>query len=373
MRITGVEAIPIEVPLRPSSEPGGLAPYVGNDESIESVRRMLVRIETDGGVVGWGELWPDAALSVPATKATIETDVAERVVGTPVWNVEPLAEAFAREYFDARSFVGAVEVAMWDAHGKHLGVPLYQLLGGRCRETVPVAYLMGILDADRSREHARWATEQGFEVLKTKGGNDWRSDVDRLVAIHDAVGGGVDLRLDPNQGWAFGEAVRVAARLERRGVDLQYLEQPIRTDAATELARLRSRVRSPIAANEDTYRPGGLRRLCEAGAVDAAVVDLVPSGGISGVRRLAAVAAEYGVSLAHHNAFDLGIKTAAILHTVAATPAFDLAADTVYYAIGDDVVAEPFDPAGGSMAVPEGPGLGVQVDEDRVEALRIDA
>ncbi|MFB6217669.1 MAG: mandelate racemase/muconate lactonizing enzyme family protein, partial [Halobacteriaceae archaeon] len=182
---------------------------------------------------------------------------------------------------------------------------------------------LGILGPEESAEYARRAHEEGYPVLKTKAGRDWREDVERLAAMHEATDGQMDLRVDPNQGWTLDEAVRVGAALEDRGVYLQYMEQPIRVDAHDSLARLRERLRQPIAPNEDTYRPHNLRRVVERGAADAVVVDMVPAGGITGLRQIAGIAEDAGVSLVHHSA-GLGVKHAAMLHAVSGLPGFSL-------------------------------------------------
>ena len=107
-------------------------------------------------------------------------------------------------------------------------------------------------------------------------------------------------------------------------------------------------------------------------AIDVGVVDIIPSGGILGMKRYAGLADEIGISLSHHCAFDLGVKTAAVLHAVSSTPAINLAPDTIYYAWEDDIIETPFEIEQGQMTVPDEPGLGVTVDEEKVEQYRID-
>jgi len=369
VQITDLEAIPVSMEVTPKSE-GGIAPYRTNHGCVETVDRMLVRLDTDEGITGWGEM--RTTLSPTTTKVTLEHDIAPEVVGRSVWDIEWFTDSFFYEYMDVNPYLGGIEMAMWDALGRKLEVPLYKLLGGKGMDAVPVAYAVGILDDEESREHARRALDDGYGVLKTKGGRDWQRDVERVVAMHDAVDGQLEFRLDPNQGWNFEDAVRVGARLEDAGVYLQYLEQPIRIDSYGTLANLRNRLRTPIAVNEDTYFQRNLLHIAQHDGIDVGVVDIVPSGGIRGVKRLAGIAADAGISLSHHCGFDLGIKTAAVLHTVASTPAINLAPDTVYYSWADDVIESKHAVEDGAIAVPDGPGLGVTVDESKVEEYRID-
>jgi L-alanine-DL-glutamate epimerase-like enolase superfamily enzyme len=391
MQVTGVETIPVEVPVKRHGEPYGIAPYVGgnrlrelpdslsfeealeaNEEATESGKKLLVRLETDEGVTGWGEV------KVPTMRTgqtLIEELVEPEVVGRSVWEMEGLVDTFASfstmYYTDVTSYVGAVEMAMWDALGKHLGKPVHQLVGGKTRDTVPVAFCLGLLTPEESREYARFALEEGFSVLKTKGSRYWRTDVERIEAMHDEVDGRLEFRLDPNQLWQFEDAVRVGAMLEDAGIYLQYMEQPIRVDSFGTLKRLRQRLKTPIAVNEDAYFQRNLSMAASQDAVDAAVVDLVPAHGILGLKRLAGVASDFGISLAHHSNFDLGIKNAAKLHTIATTPAVNLPIDTVYYAYEDYILENPLEIEDGRFVVPDEPGLAA-VDESKVEQYRLD-
>lgn len=190
--------------------------------------------------------------------------------------------------------------------------------------------------------------------------------------MHNAVDGELAFRIDPNQGWTFDETVRAGAMLEDDGIYLQYLEQPCRIDTYGTYERLRQRLRQPIAVNEDSYFPRNLYYICERSAADVACVDLVPAGGLRAVRNQIAVAAEAGLSVTHHNGFDLGIKQAAVLQLYASTPALNLPPDSVYYGWADSILGEPLTIEDGSMAIPEGPGLGISVDESAVDNYRID-
>ncbi|WP_121743264.1 mandelate racemase/muconate lactonizing enzyme family protein [Natronorubrum halophilum] len=384
MEITGVEAFAVNMNVV-DLEDGGLSPYVTNHGAVEDVDRVLVRVDTDEGISGWGEM--RVFLSPKTTVTTLEDGVAPIIEGHSPFEVESLRRLLFIEYTNVDMFFSAVEMACWDIVGKDLEKPIYELLGGWTApgtttrrmdteydqtNTVDTAYCLGILPLEESRAHAATALDEGFDVLKTKAGRDWKRDVERIVAMDDEVDGRLEFRLDPNQGWRLDEAVRVGAALADAGVYLQYLEQPIQVDSHRSLARLRQRTPQPIAPNEDTYIAHNLRELIEHGALDVAVVDMTPAGGISGLRQLAAIAEDAGIPMAHHCAFDLGIRTAAILHAVSGIPGFTLPPDTVYYAWEDDVIEEPFEIDNGAIAVPDEPGLGITVDEDRVAEYRID-
>lgn len=388
MEIESIEAIPVEVPIVDLDEHLGIGPYVTNHGRVETVQRILVRVDTDEGISGWGEVRP--FLSPGATVAVIEEGVAPLVEGMSPFEVETLRRRVFIEYNNADMFFAPVETACWDVVGKALDLPVYQLLGGwtartqttrRHREhvgeehgedrAVEVAFCLGILSPEESAAKAEEALEAGFSVLKTKAGRDWREDVERVVAMHEAVDGRLEFRVDPNQGWTFDQAIRVGAALSEAGVYLQYAEQPVRVDTHRELAKLGQRLPQPIAPNEDTYIEHNLRSMLHEAAMDAAVLDLTPAGGISGLRQQAAIVEDAGIPFTHHCAFDLGIRTAAILHAVYGLPGFELPPDSVYYGWEGDVIESPFELDDGQYHVPDGPGLGVTVDQDAIEEYRI--
>ncbi|MFC7047230.1 mandelate racemase/muconate lactonizing enzyme family protein [Halobacteriaceae archaeon GCM10025711] len=371
MPIAKVEAIPLEMEVTPLSEDWGLAPYRSNHAAVESVTRVLVRLETTDGLVGWGEMLATLS-SAEATVTVLEEVIGPEVVGRPVGDIQSFVESFYFPYVKVQPYIGAVEMALWDLLGKRHGAPVHALLGGATTDRVSMAYCVGMLPPEESRAHARKAHDAGYPALKTKAGPDWREDVDRLVAMADEVDGDLEFRLDPNQGWSFEDAIRAGAALEDAGVYLQYLEQPVEIDTYGTYRSLRTRLRTPIAVNEDTYFRRNLYNLLREDAIDVAVVDIVPAGGILRMKGLAGMAAEAGVSLSHHNGFDLGVKTAAVLHAVATTPAITLPPDTVYYAWEDAIIENPFEVIDGAMAVRDDPGLGVTVDETAVERFRTD-
>lgn len=388
MEITGVTARTVDMPLVDLDEPLGVGPYVTNHGQIDTMERVLVRVDTDEGVSGWGEM--RVFLSPKATEAVIEDGIGPLIIGQSPFELEGLRRRVFIEYTNLEVFFAAVETACWDIVGKTLERPIYELLGGwtapqqtnaQHRDTVGTgtdtnrgvefAFCLGILSPEESRVKAREALEAGFSVIKTKAGRNWQQDIERIRAMHDEVDGQLEFRLDPNQGWTPDQAVRVGATLEDAGIYLQYMEQPIRTDTHKSLFALRNRLRQPIAPNEDTYIPHNLRQLIESGALDVAVLDLTPLGGITGLRQQVGIAEDAGVPVAHHCAFDLGIRTAAILHATYSIPGITLPSDTTYYAWEDDVIESPFTVEDGCMVVPDEPGLGVDINMDMVEKYTI--
>ena len=385
MEITNVETYAVEMPVRPLAEPGGVSPYMGSTDAFEeyqaggettggtqTTQRTIVELQTDGDVTGWGETRTVLARGPGGPRSArtiIEEAVAPVVTGMEVGAAGAFVDdpAFRYEYIDLSPFVAPVEMAMWDAYGKALDEPVHRLLGGKQTDAVECACCLGILDLPETRRKAQEFHDMGFSVLKTKASRDWAHDVDRVAAIDDATDGGLDVRLDPNQEWTFEDAVRVGAHLEQRGLFVEYLEQPIRTDTVGTYRTLRERLRQPIGVNEDMYHKHNLFALVREDAIDVAVLELIAAGGIVPLRRLAALGAEAGISMSHHSSFDLGLKTAAKVHAIAATPAINLPMDVVYYSLADDILVDPFEIVDGAITVPDEPGLGVTVDREKLE------
>lgn len=389
MHVTDIELIPVGIPTRPLEDELGLAPYIGGGDvnklpeelgfaealdqldHVEQTRDVvLVRVDTDAGITGWGELpfYPEQA------RMALETVIKPNLVGRPVWDIEPFVSAAAPGEYQRpyHLYVGGVEMALWDAMGKEAGKPVYELLGGKRYDSAPIAYCLGLLSPEESRRKAREAREHGFSVLKTKASRYWQTDVKRIIAMHDEVDGQLEFRLDPNRQWSVNQALRVGRKLDAAGVHLQYMEQPIAGDSFDQFASLRERLAQPIAINEDAYSPVNIYQSLMRNAIDVAVVDLQPAGGILRMKRLAMLGSLGTISLAHHSDHDLGLKNAAKLHLMASTPEFDLPADSTYYAAEADVLAEPLELENGRLRVPDRPGLAGAVDEETVAEYRID-
>jgi L-alanine-DL-glutamate epimerase-like enolase superfamily enzyme len=387
-----METIPVGVPVKSLNESYGLSPYIAGgrlrdvpdsltfEEALERVesatdrgKKLLIKIDTENGITGWGEV---KVPTMRTGKVLIEELIEPKLIGREVNDIESFVDEFryfsSMYYTDITSYIGGVEIALWDALGKELQKPVHELIGGKTRDSIPIAYCLGLMSPEESRKHARFAYEHGFSVLKTKGSRYWRQDVERIKAMHDEVDGQLEFRLDPNQLWSVDEAVRVGAKLEDSGIYLQYMEQPIRIDSFGTLERLRERLRTPIAVNEDAYFPRNIAMASAKDAIDAAVVDLVPAKGILGFKRLMGVADDFGISLAHHSNFDLGIKNAAKLHAIASTPNFNLPIDSVYYAYEDYLLEEPLEIEDGRMNVPTKPGLAGKINQDKIEEYRLD-
>ncbi|MEA4907423.1 MAG: mandelate racemase/muconate lactonizing enzyme family protein [Anaerolineaceae bacterium] len=375
MKIEQIELFVVRIPLIPITA-GGIAPYRGHNlppgQGLTSAASCIYKVVTDDGLVGWGETNPVVNFSFH--RALFEEVLRPALIGSDPLNREEICRkispSFAPPLF-SRSLLAGIDMACWDILGQAANRPVYDLLGGMIRERVGIAYCIGIFEEEATREKILSIREQGFPTLKIKGGGDVVSDVQRTFAAREHTGPEMNLRIDMNQGYDFTQAARFLNSTE--SLDLEYIEQPLPVNQFDAMAALRSRCKTPVAINEDCYIPHNLFEFIRQKAIDLAVVDLDPLGGISALVKVANYCAEAGLPLAHHCGFDMGIKLAAILQVYAARPALSHAVDSTYMGHADDILVEPIQIVEGHYLVPQGPGLGVTVDEDKIRRYSLES
>jgi L-alanine-DL-glutamate epimerase-like enolase superfamily enzyme len=361
MKIAGVESFLVEVPQKYP-----IAPYHSRYRPQSSTKALLVRLEADDGLVGWGET-PQRYLGEQLTGREAEW-LRPLLVGRDPTAIEAL---HADRILDGGYVESAVEMACWDLTGKRYGLPLYRLLGGFCRHDIELAACMGICPPQQAAEIARYYVEAGFTTLKTKAGRDPSEDLAMAKAIRDEVGDRLKLRIDPNTGYSPEQCLALAKDLEP--YHLEYFEQPMPEEMLAESARIRQQTSTPLALNESVTTFERVRKILDLKAAQYLLPDTYQSGGIWPVKLIADLAAEAGVICIVHCAHDLGLKTAAMLHLAASTPNFPLANDCTYYGLVEDISKNPFVIERGHIRCPESPGLGVEVDLAKVRRYQLAA
>jgi L-Ala-D/L-Glu epimerase / N-acetyl-D-glutamate racemase len=358
MKITQLHSFLVRIPQKPP-----IAPYQSRYRATSEKEAVIIRLETDTGLAGWGET------PVDWINQSYSGNPQEVLRGAAVGR-----DPFDIERFCAESTLGSyltsgIEMAMWDLVGQATKQPLYKLLGGAVRKNIELAACMGIRPYDEAKAIARQYVEQGFTTLKTKAGRRAEEDLDMVRGIRDGVGDKLKLRIDPNQGYAPEVAFPLARDLEK--YNLEYFEQPMPQGLIADAARLRRHTKTPIALNESVTTPEIVLQILQLRAADVILPDTYQCGGILMVKKVAALAEAAGVPCVFHCAHDLGPKTAAMLHVVASTPNFTMANDCTYYGLQDDIITPLFEIQRGHMTVPEGPGLGIKVDEGKLKKHQI--
>ena len=370
MKITRIEPIPVRVPLKP-----GLTTKTAHGEHIDS-EYVLVRVHTDEGLIGLGE----ATLAPRWSGETSESCVAAlvRLIEPALQGEDPRQITALRQKMDRclklNPFTkAAVEMALWDLAGKATGVSVYQLLGGKLREVVPIKMVVGAFDIPRAVRLAEQFLAWGVKCLKVKTGLDPAGDVARVRVVREAAGPGIPLGIDSNCGWDVATARRVLAEL--RQYDLLFAEQPVGTDDPEALAEVRRSCDIPIMADESIFTAGDAWRLARARAADIFSVYPGKHGGIAATLEITHVAKAAGIACSVGSNLELGVGTAAMLHVAVADPAID----SVRYP-GDligplyheaDLLTAPLELGPEVARLPDGPGLGVQLDEIQLARYRV--
>lgn len=346
-----------------------VAPFQSSFETKVGETRTVVRILTSDGVEGWGEtMWG-------APVAALVRSLGEKLIGTCPWDLERFRTdrrmiPFFHGYLGYAA-MAAIDMACWDALGRTAGISLTDLLGGRIRERIGITALVtradvpaGTTSADLPRalaEHtARVIEHYGFGSVKLKGTNDPVGDVAIMTALRERLPD-IRLRVDPNAAWTVDESIRAAQRLA--DLDLEYLEDPC--TGLEQMAYVRARSAIPLCTNMCVVRLEEVAPAVRLRAVDVIHGDVIKWGSIQSNKALGSLCEAFGLGMNLHSGGELGIATAAHLAIAASTPALDRDIDSMYYLHADDVVA-PLDLGRGGLAVPTGPGLGVEVDDERL-------
>jgi L-alanine-DL-glutamate epimerase-like enolase superfamily enzyme len=376
MRVTDVEAIPVSVPVETSYETS-LSVGGGGEHHYDHV---VVRIDTDAGVVGVGEVAPMAAwphgLTQAAVLSLVEETLAPVVEGRELDRIPRIVEDCWRTLAGEPFPLCGVDEALWDALGKARGVPVYDLLGGPVEENAEIElhHSIGIKAPEEVRADAAAAAEEGRTAYKVKvGGPDFAAEREAVAAIAEAVPG-ARIRVDANQGWSPPEATRRIPALDEAADGLVLVEQPVAYDDVAGLARVRERVDVPVLADEACFGPRDVAQLAAADACDAVNIKLAKSGGLHRGREVGTVAAAHGLPCFMGTMVELGVGTAATAHFMASCPAVGYPSGVMNAHAEHTLIAERdrWSATGDTFAVPDDPGLGVTLDEDALAEYRTD-
>jgi L-alanine-DL-glutamate epimerase-like enolase superfamily enzyme len=335
---------------------------------LEGITSVLVELESDGGLVGWGEA--PGVPSLGLVRASLEGMRPWLVGEDParVARLLRLADDLGAHHNPhvAGVALAAVEMAVWDLCGKAAAVPAHALLGGLDAERIPFYWHVNVPDgtAAVARERAAEGLARGFTTLYLKAAADIGTDLGLARAVREQAGPGVPLRIDPNEAWTRLEVLRHLTELE--ALDLEFVEQPFDMDDHDGAAELRARGRVPVAANQSAWRLHDVWEVLRRGAADVVVTGLHQVGGMARLRDAAAICRVAGVPLVRHSLCDMGLATAAALHVLATLPPGQLAHQTHLTLLEHDLVSPRWAFEDGHLRVPSGPGLGVEIDEEAV-------
>ncbi|MFB2553585.1 mandelate racemase/muconate lactonizing enzyme family protein [Ensifer soli] len=381
MRIVSVETFVLRVPL------GGKTFYSSQAKFPER-NSLLVKITADNGLVGWGE---GGQYGPPEPVSSCVNDVLAPILmdlesAAPVVTSERLY-SYSRDFGQKGTYIeaiSAIDIALWDLWGKSLGQPVHALMGGAFRSSVH-AYATGCYYPDKPWDRAQIIADleteaasyvsSGFDILKMKIGLlSVDLDIERVAAVRRAIGPGIRLLVDCNHAYNAVTAIRIGRELENFGV--HWIEEPVVPEDKAGYRRVRDAITVPVAGGEAEFTRYGFRDLFLEQCVDIAQPDLCVCGGFSEWLKIQALASSFGVMTVPH-VWGSGIALAAALQALATIPPMPHTANPValqnepivefdrkHNPLRDDLLIENFTLKDGFLDVPQGPGLGVTVDED---------
>lgn len=361
MRVAKVEHVLVRVPFAEE--------IVWGSGKRTGSTRLICKITTEDGVVGWGE----TQCLIASTLAVFEDLISQLGVGYSVAD----AERFHRNVLGAGYYhhkraavfaIAAFEMAMWDALGKIAGLPLHALWGGEWRRSVPASAYLFTKEPEALQAKVKGFLDQGYSTFKVKVGFDERTDIVLAEAARQVIGD-LPLRLDVNGAWTPGTAKRQLERL--RHLDPAYVEQPLELDDLAGHAALRASATIPIALDESAYTLADAGNIVRAGAADVALLDPHQAGGLWQAIKAAGIFESAGIPVSLHSGGELAISQAAYVHLAASIPNMSLAIDTERAYLGGDISRNPIPLVDGAYTLSDAPGLGVEVDEDLIQRYKV--
>jgi L-alanine-DL-glutamate epimerase-like enolase superfamily enzyme len=366
LTIEAIEVTPIVVPLRQE--------YRGSYYSMRNRATLLTRVITREGVVGEAYAG-DEDSTLAEIAAVVTNEIAPKLIGQDGFGIERCWELGFPATFDQLRdrriglvALASVDIALWDAIGKALGRPLWQLWGGY-RNTIAVNIIGGYYGRDLSgiRDEVTEWRELGFRGCKFKiGGKEPREDAARVEAARDAAGEDFVLTIDANQGYTRAQAIDLCHRV--RDLDVRWFEEPcIWSNDARDMRDVRAVGGIPVCAGQSEHSPEGCRNLMESGAIDVCNFDASWSGGYTNWRRMAAAAHLYSVELAHHE------EPQVAAHLLTSQPhgtyleVFHPDRDPIWWRM----IANRPELVDGQLTLPSGPGLGWELDREFIERYRV--
>ena len=354
MRITGIDIHALQIPLK------GVFRNAHDTKTRQD--SIVVRVRTDEGITGLGNVDPDPGHSEESFGETLK---AVRVLAPSLTGCDPLNLSAALDlmdrclprHLDAKA---ALEMALFDLKGRALDQPVHSLLGGRLKDEVRLNGWIGLLEPEEAAREALGWRDAGFGSVKIKLGSGVEADRDRVAAVRDAVGSDLRLRVDANEAYGVDDAVRLGKALAP--LDVALFEQPVSRADYDGLARVRRAIDIPVMADEAIVGPETLVEVIRKEAADIVKLKVMKQGGITRTVRMVHTAEAAGIRCVIGHGFGLSINTLAEIHVAASCAnVMDGCESVGPLKMAGDVVERPLDLREGRVPVPDGPGLGAEL------------
>ena len=336
-------------------------------------KSAIVRVTAAGGAIGLGNIDPSPGYStetVEESLGALRDKLSPCVIALDASHIHALnsrLDAALDGFLDAKA---AIEMACVDLTARALGIPVYTYLGGAAKERLTFNAWIGIVPPDEAAAEAKKWVGRGFRSAKIKVGGGIEADRDRVKAVREAVGEAVALRIDANAGYDAETAIRLARLMQP--LNLQLMEQPVPADDIAGMARVRREAAGiPIMADESIVDHASLIAVIKAEAADIVKLKLMKQGGFHRARAMLASAEAAGIRCVVGHGFGLGVNTMAeIMFAATSTNVIDGLECVGPLKTADDITTSKLDLSAGALALPPGPGLGVALDEAKLERYR---
>jgi o-succinylbenzoate synthase len=274
VKITQANAIPVELQLR--------EPFIIATETMESAINVIIKLETDEGLIGWGCATPDLVTNETGDSVTsiFDSILKPLLIGQNPLYINLLNETIEEKISNNPSVKAGINIALYDLLGKKANLPVYKLLGAY-RDKILTSVTIGLGPVDSMVEKARYFIDQGYQCLKIKCGVNPDQDIETVLAIRKQVGPHIKIRLDANQGYSVEQALRVVQTLENLGADIELLEQPTRAEYLYSLKEVTAQCTVPIMADETVLTLRDSLKLIKLEIADMINIKLMKIGGLT--------------------------------------------------------------------------------------------
>lgn len=364
MKITNIRCVPVLCPRKRNF--GGATRTALGVAAVSDY--TIVFVETDAGITGLGEVDSVFKRRGALLRHDLTAGLVPAVIGEDPFRIRAIVQKMDQALDGVEEAKAAIEMALWDIVGKALKTPVYNLLGGKVRDRVPLSYSIPFGDPKDMAELARERVKWGNKTVKVKvGSEDAARDIAAVKMIRDAIGPDIKLRVDGNMGWQTAkQAIQVIREMEKQNLEL--VEQPLPAYDLDGMAEVRRGINVPLMADESIRNPHSAMQVIRRQAADIANVYVTEAGGLLNASRIFAMCEAANMPCMIGSMPEFGIGTAAQIHLGIAMTNLGPDSDTcgvLYHQ--EDLLKTPLRLEGGFAYAPEGPGLGVEVDMSILE------
>lgn len=356
-------------------------PFQSSFSVFKARSHCLVEIVCDNGLSGWGECLGPADIN-----AAVVCAMSPMLGGKNPLDIEPIWLEIYNQYRDQgqrgpiHTALSGIDIALWDIAGKHFDAPIYQLMGGAYRTKIP-AYATGGFrpvvggHAEHCAAEMAGYVAEGFEAVKIKIGFGIESDLATIETVRDAIGSKIELMIDANHGYDVVDAIEVGRRAAE--FDVSWFEEPVVPEALSAYRKIRNAQSIPVAGGETWHGRWAVAQALSNEAVDILQPDVCGTGGLSEARKIITLADEYQIRLVPH-VWGTAVAIAAGLHFHAvippAPPSHEARSPRLEFDRTDNpfrqaIISEPIEQVGGIVRVPDGPGLGIEINRDVLQSF----